>query len=188
MTSRTRVRRGSTLLEFVLAGSFVFLPLLIGCSTVGMALLKSIRVVELTRSAGHMFSEGIDFSQAANRNILLQVASGLGITDSGGQGVIILSEIDGTGTNTAVCSRRIVIGNAGLRASSYASPSSGILDSSGAVTNLNDPSANADAFTPAVMPMSRGDVAYVAETYLSTSAYDWTGVLTGTGIYMKAVF
>jgi hypothetical protein len=187
MNARTRVRRGSTLLEFVLAGSFVFLPLLAGCSTVGMAMLRSIQVVELNRDAGHMFSQGVDFSQAGNRNILLKVASGLGITDGGGQGVIILSEIDGTGTNTAVCSRRIVIGNAALRTSSFVSPSPSVLDSNGAVTNLNDPSVNANGFT-SLMPMNTGDVAYVAETYLSTSAYDWTGVLSGTGIYTKSVF
>jgi hypothetical protein len=188
MKTRTQGRRGSTLLEFVLAGSFVFLPLLAGCSTVGMSMLRSIQVVELNRDAGHMFSEGVDFSQAGNRNILLKIASGLGITDGGGQGVIILSEIDGTGSNAAVCSRRIVIGNAALRASFYVNPSSAVVDSSGAVTNLNDPSANANSFTSSVMPMNAGDVAYVAETYLSTSAYDWTGVLSGTGIYTKSVF
>jgi hypothetical protein len=188
MNTRNRGRSGSTLLEFALAGTFVFLPLLVGCATVGMAMLKSIQVVEVNRAAGHMFSQGVDFSQAGNKNILLQIASGLGITAGGGQGVIILSEIDGTGANAAVCSRRIVVGNPALHASNYVNPSSSLLDSSGAVTNLNDPSANAASFTPSVMPMSSGSVAYLAETYLSTSQYDWTGILTGTGIYTKSVF
>jgi hypothetical protein len=186
--AKNRLRSGSTLLEFVLAGSFIFLPLIAGLATIGMSMLQSIEVVALNRNAGHMFAEGVDFTVAANRSLLLQTASGLGITNGGGNGVIILSEIDGTGTNTAVCSRHIVIGNAGLRTSSYANPSSSILDSSGAVTNLNDPSANAAAFTPSVMTMNTGDKAYVAETYLSTSNYDWTGFITGTGIYTKAFF
>ncbi len=183
-----RSLRGSSLLEFVLAASFVFLPLLAGTASVGMSMVRSIDVVALNRDAGHMFAEGVDFSQPANRNILLVIAGTLGITNTGGNGVIILSEIDGTGTNTAVCARQYVIGNAALRASSYVNPSSSLLDSSGAVTNLNDPSANAAAFTPAVMPMNAGDVAYLAETFVSTSTYDWTGFLTGTGVYTKSIF
>ena len=181
-------RRGSTLLEFVLAASFVFLPLLAGTASVGMSMVRSIEVVSLNRDAGHMFAEGIDFSQQANRNILLKIAGNLGITDSGGNGVIVLSEIDGTGTNTAVCARQFIIGNAALRPSSYVNPSSSVVDSSGGVTNLNDPSVNAAGFTPSVMPMNSGDVGYLAETYVSTSGYDWTGFLTGTGVYSKSIF
>jgi hypothetical protein len=181
-------RRGSSLLEFVLAASFVFLPLLAGTATVGMSMVRSIEVVALNRDAGHMFAEGVDFSQQGNRNILLKIAGNLGITDSGGNGVIILSEIDGTGLNTAVCARQFVVGNAALRASSFVNPNPSLIDASGAVTNLNDPSVNAAAFTASVMPMNAGDVAYLAETYVSTAGYDWTGFLTGTGIYSKSIF
>ena len=183
---RGKGRRGSTLVECVLAGSFVFVPLLVGTVTVGMSLLRSIQVAALNRDAGHLFATGMDFSQSANRQLLLKIAGTLNITDSGGQGVVILSEIDGTGTNQAVCSRRYVIGNPALRASSFASPNS--VNSSGTVTNLNDASSKTSGFAPAVMPMAQGDVAYVAETYFSTSQYDWAALLTGTGVYTKAVF
>jgi hypothetical protein len=181
-----RSRSGSTLLEFVFAGSFIFLPLLIGTVTVGMSLLRSIEVTALNRDAGRMFAAGVDFSQAANQNLLVKIAGDLNITAAGGQGVVILSEIDATGTNQAVCSRQLVIGNAALRASSFASPTD--LDSAGNVTNLNDPTANAATFTPAVMPMSKGQVAYVVETYYSTASYDWTGLLKNTGVYVRAIF
>jgi hypothetical protein len=179
-------KSGSTLLEFVLAGSFIFLPLLTGTVTVGMSMLRSLQVAALNRSAGHMFASGMDFSQSANRNLLLSIAGDLNISDAGGSGVVILSEIDGTGTNQAVCTRQYVIGNAALRASSFATPAG--IDSGGNVINVNEASANTAGFTPAVMPMSQGDVAYVAETYFSTSDYDWTGFLTGTGIYTRAIF
>jgi hypothetical protein len=36
--------------------------------------------------------------------------------------------------------------------------------------------------------MNSGDVAYLAETYVRTSGYDWTGFLTGTGVYSKSIF
>jgi hypothetical protein len=180
--------RGSSTLEFALAGSFIFLPLLAGTATVGVAMLRSMEVAGLNRDAGHMFATGVDFSQSVNRNLLLKVAGNLNITDTGGKGVVILSEIDGTGNNQAVCSLRLVIGNAALRQSSYVNPSSGVLDSAGNVTNLNDASASVAPAFLAMMPMTQGQVAYVVETYFSTSDYDWPGFLTGTGIYMKAVF
>ena len=185
--SRHRARRGSTLLEFALAGSFIFVPLLAGVSTVGMSALEAMQVVELNRSAGHMFATGVDFSQAANRNLLIAVAGSLNITGAGGTGVIILSEIDGTGNNNAVCSRRLVIGNAALHTSNYVNPASNLIDAGGNVTNVNDPSANANGFT-AMMPMAQGQVNYLAETYFSTSNFDWIHFLTGTSIYAKAVF
>ena len=180
--------RGSTILEFALAASFVFLPLLAGTATVGMSMLRSMKVQALNRNVAHMFATGVDFSQAANRNLVLKIAGSLHIQDSGGSGVILLTEIDGTGNGQAICARRIVIGNAALRASSYVTPASSVLDSGGAVTNLNDPSARVNAAFLTMMPMSQGDVVYLAETYFSTSDYDWAGFLTGTGIYTKAMF
>jgi hypothetical protein len=181
---RTLGRSGSTLIEFVLAGSFIFVPLLVGTVTVGMSVLEAIEVTALNRDAGHMFAQGVDFSQGANQNLLVKIAGNLNISPTGGDGVVILSEIDGTGTNTGVIARRFVIGDATLRASSFGTPD--MIDSGGTVTS--DASATATNFTPAVMPMVNGQVAYVAETYFNTSAYDWVGLLRGTGIYVRAVF
>src|ERR1700733_3686296 len=93
-----RKQRGSTLLEFILAGMFFLVPLILGAMTVGMTLGRSIRVADLNRAAGHMFARGVDFSQASNRALLLRMAIGLGMTDTGGQGVIMLSEIQCTST------------------------------------------------------------------------------------------
>jgi hypothetical protein len=184
----TKRHRGSSTLEFALAGSFIFLPLLAGTATVGMAMLRSLQVIALNHDAGHMFATGVDFSQTVNRNLLLKVAGNLNISSAGGTGVIIFSEIDGTGNNQAVCARRIVVGNAALRSSSYVNPSSSLVDAGGNVTNLNDPSASVSPAFLAIMPMVQGQVAYLVETYFSTADYDWPGLLTGTGIYTKVVF
>lgn len=113
------------------------------------------------------------------------MASGMNITDSGGSGVIMFSEIDYTNAGQAVCSRRLVIGNAGLRTSSFANPR--VIDSSGNVDYTHDSGAAANAFL-AVMPMSPGDVAYVVEAYVSSADYDWAGFLTGNGTYTYGVF
>ena len=184
---RSSLRSGSTLLEFVLAGSFIFLPQLAGTASIGLSTLRAAEVAALNRSAGHMFAAGVDFSQSANRNLLLKIAGSLNISDAGGQGVIILSEIDGTGVNHGVIARRITIGNSAQRASSFGTPAGGLLDAAGKVTDLSSPSANADSFA-AVVPLAQGDVFYVAEAYFSTSDYDWTGVFTSGGIYTKCVF
>jgi hypothetical protein len=181
-------RKGSATVEFGLAGSFIFLPLLAGLATVGMSMVMAIQVVGLNRDAGRLFSGGVDFSQTSSQNLLVKLAGGLNITDAGGNGVIIFSEFDGTGNNTAVCSRRIVVGNASLKASSYANPSAAVLDAGGNVTNLSDPSAAVNASFMSLLPMTQGQVAYLVETYFSTSQYDWTGILNGTGIYAKAIF
>jgi hypothetical protein len=178
-----RCRRGGTLIEFVLAGSFIFVPLLVGTMAVGMAMIRSIQVTALNRDAGHMFSLGLDFSQAANQNLLVKIAGDLNITPTGGDGVVILSEIVGTGTNQAVIAQRLVVGNSSLRASNYGTPD--MIDSGGNVTP--DASATATNFTPAVMSMVAGQVAYVAETYFSTSDVSLGGLLPN-GIYVWAVF
>jgi hypothetical protein len=181
-------RQGSATVEFGLAGSFIFLPLLAGLASVGMSMVMAIQVVGLNRDAGRLFSGGVDFSQTSSQNLLVKIAGGLNITGTGGNGVIILSEFDGTGPNQAVCSRRVVVGNASLKNSSYANPSANLLDGAGNVTNLSDPSAQVNASFMSLLPMAQGRVAYMVETYFSTSQYDWTGLLSGTGIYARAIF
>jgi hypothetical protein len=145
-------------------------------------------VVGLNRDAGRLFSAGVDFSETSSQSLLVKIAGGLNITPTGGNGVVILSEFDGTGPNQAVCSRRIVVGNASLKSSSYANPSASLLDEDGNVTNVSDPSAQVNASFMSLLPMTQGQVAYMVETYFSTSQYDWAGLLNGTGIYAKAIF
>jgi hypothetical protein len=178
-------KRGSILLEFALSAGFVLIPLGLGTTTVGMTLARTLRVYHLNRDAGHMFARGVDFTLPGSRQLLLRLANGLNITDSGGNGVIILSQIACSSGGQLVCTRRIVIGNAGLRTSAYANPS--LIDGDGNVDFANDPDAAAETFR-SVMAMTPGESAYVVETYFSATEFDWIGFLSGTGIRTMGVF
>jgi Flp pilus assembly protein TadG len=182
---QAKTRRGNTLVEFALVASFILVPLVLGTMSIGMTMARTIRIYQITRDVAHMFARGVDFSQSANQSLLLTMATGLNITATGGDGVIILSGIQCTGAGQAVCTRRLVIGNSGLRASNYASPTQ--IDSSGNVNYTQDRGANASSFLN-VMPMSTGESTYVVETYYASSDYDLSGFWNGQGTYTMAVF
>jgi hypothetical protein len=167
-----------------LAGFFVLIPMAIGLATVGMTMVRSIRVFHLSRDAGRMFARDIDFSQTANRALLLKLANGLTITDTGGKGVLILSLIQCTATNQAYCVRRFVVGNAALRASSFCTPTKIAAD--GTVDYTHDAASNASSFLTR-LSMSTGDTAYVVETYFSSAEFDGADFL-GNGTYVLSVF
>jgi len=175
-------RRGSAIVEFTLAATFMFVPIMAGLGTVGISVIRGMEVAGVNSSAGQMFSSGVDFTNATNVNILIQVAGNLGLSASGGNGVVILSELEGTSAG-AVCTQQIIIGNAGLRSSSYVNPTD--VNSSGDVTNLNDPSAQVGSNLP--ITLSAGQTVYLAETYFNNSLYAFSSA-GGTGIYMMNIF
>jgi hypothetical protein len=167
-------RRGSAILEFTLAGTFIFLPILAGLATVGMSMVTAMQVASLNSTAAQMLASGVDFTEAANQNILLTVAGSLNTSTSGG-GIVILSQISYTPENGYVCSNPIPPINIGI--------------------GLNGPSQGTSQYcsgqgvTPP-FPMTNGQVAYVAETYYNNPQYAWAFAPagTGTGIYVKAIF
>ena len=163
---RDKRRRGSAILEFVLAGTFIFLPMLAGLATVGMSMMSANQVASLNTSAGQMFSTGVDFTDADNVNILQKIAGTLNTNSSGG-GVVILTEIDDTGSGP-VCATPITIqiGAGGTGTSGCA------------------------AVTALMSGMLNGQIAYLAETYYNNPQFSWAFAPagTGSGIYVKAVF
>lgn len=206
MKSRN-AKRGSALIEFALSSLF-WMPLLLGTIVIGLNLLRAIRVTQICRDAGHMYAYGIDFSQPSNRNLLLRLATGLNITATGGDGVVIFSSITlvGPGDCTAaglqpdsahcanlgnlVFTKRLVVGSKALRASSFGTPNSYLIDSSGAIRSsryLTDTSARAVGFSN-LMSLTSGQYAYVAEAYFSSPDYDWQGFMTGTGVAARSIF
>jgi hypothetical protein len=195
-------RRGSELIEFALVASFL-LPLLFGTVVIGLNLGRSIQVVQVSRDTCHMYARSIDFSDPANQNIVLRLAQGLGITATGGRGVVILSTVTFIGQaqctaggltvgqcaniNQPVITHRIVIGNAGARASSFGTPSPSLIDSHGNVSNyLTNTTARATGFST-VLALQPGDVAYVTEAYVVSSDYGLPG-FSSTGVYARAIF
>lgn len=199
---RKQRRRGVELIEFALVACFL-LPLLFGTVVIGLNLGRSIQVVQVSRDTCHMYARSIDFSDPANKNIVVRLAQGLGITATGGQGVVILSTVtfigqaqctaggltaaQCTNLNQPVFLHRIVIGNPSARASTFGTPSSALIDSTGDVSSyMTNTSARAVGFTP-VLALQAGEVAYVTEAYVVSSDYGMPG-FTGTGVYCRTIF
>jgi hypothetical protein len=192
-------RRGVTSIEFVLVATFFYVPMIVGVLTTGFSLVRAMQAIEITRDAGHMFGEGIDFSLQNNQNILTgQIGAALGMTanngnvtgGSSGSGVIVLSLLTEIGAtqctgctnlNHVVVTRRIVIGNNTL----YKSPYGGAMtidSSTGDVQNyLTDSNARADNFSN-ILSLTAGQMAFLSESYFVP------GPWSGASAYNYAVF
>ncbi|HEY6392197.1 MAG TPA: TadE family protein [Bryobacteraceae bacterium] len=143
---RRSSQRGSTIVEFAIVVPFLTLAFF---GTVGLGIMmgRYVQAVTVARDLAHMYSDGVDFSKTTNRNIAIQqLAAGTGITDAGGNGVIIFSKIitvyqvdcnaAGFGGNCnnlglPVFTQRLTIGDATLRTGAFGTPASAILDGQG---------------------------------------------------------
>jgi Flp pilus assembly protein TadG len=146
---RTRERQsGSTLLEFAIVIPCLTL-LLFGTIGVGIMMGRYIQAEQVCRDITHMYSDGVNFTQTTPQNIIVQqLAAGTGMTATGGNGVVILSQIqtvyaaDCTAAGVSPCTnqglpvftQRIVVGSASLRTSAFGTPSSTILDANGNIS------------------------------------------------------
>ena len=210
---RNRGERGSALLELAVV-SIVVIPLFFGMVAVGISLGNMNESVEICRDAGHMYARGIDFSQTSNQDILVQLASATGMTATGGNAVVILSQVmkvyqadcdnasisPCTNVNQYVFVNRLVVGNSGLRVSNYGTPPSSYVDSSGNISDTNYMKQSADVVTGsfstdlsnAGLSLSDGELTYVAEFYYSTPSLaflSYGGNAGATsGVYVKAFF
>src|SRR5580693_2089432 len=154
LTNRKLKRReeGNALLEFA-AVSIVVIPLFFGMVGAGIQLGRMNEAVQICRDAGHMYARGVDFSQTANQNILASLALGTGMTATGGNAVVIMSQISqiysadctAAGLTSGECTNlgqlvfinQLVTGNASLRASNYGTPPSGMVNSLGNISAAN---------------------------------------------------
>jgi hypothetical protein len=184
--------KGSALIEFLLASILVIFPLLFGTMVFGLSLVRANQVAEVCRDAGHMYAYGVDFSQPGSQSMLVQLAQGLNMTTSGGNGVVILSTVTRVGPNDCVAggypsgscpnlnqtvfTRRIVIGNAQLSGSAFGDPSA-IVGNGGniaAADYAQSASAIATNFS-SVIPVTSGQYAYVAETFVVSPDFNFWG-------------
>lgn len=199
--SRAR-QRGNTILEFALVAVFL-IPLLFGSFNLGMNLNQTVRVTQVVRDAGHMYARYVDFSLPSNKNILVRLAMGLGMTADGGEGVIILSKItfindaDCTGAgiplgecvnrNNYVITHRVVVGNASLRTSNFGTPSSAIMDSAGNVTDIyRQMSARATNFSH-LIALQSSQFAFVAEGFFRGVGINLSGG-EGDSVFARAIY
>jgi len=204
-TKQQRRQRGSMMIEFVLVSSFFLVPLIIGTFTYGFAVIRSVEAVQLTRDVGHMYSRAVDFSVQANQNLLAtSLAQGLNlVANSGnvtggttGNGVVVLTTLFKIGASSCTCANaghvvvmnRIVVGNNGIFTTGYGNPTPAIISTNGDVlTYQSDTSARADSFSN-LMTMNDGEIAYLAESYVTAPDLAVPGVFGGLATYQNAIF
>jgi hypothetical protein len=201
--------RGSAVVEFALV-SIVIIPLFFGMVAIGMNMGQMIEAVQVSRDVGHMYADGVDFTQTANQNVAAMLATGTGMTATGGNAVIILSEVSQiyqadcdagnhssncTNINQTVFVNRVIIGNSSLTASRFGTPAAGIVTSTGTIA-ANDYLTNASAvatgfaalLTAAGITLNQGDVTYVSETYFSTPSLSFLPSAAAQGVYARSIF
>jgi hypothetical protein len=174
-------------IEFVLAVGLLIVPIFLGTIIIGLSLILADQVTEVCRDVGHMYAYGVDFSQSSSQTLVTnELAKGLNMTTTGGNGVIYLSTVtyvDGTSctasglpANTTSCpnmnqyvvTKRLVIGNTSVKASTYApNITSSIIQSSGNISSANyltDTSVRASNFAN-IITLTVGQYAYVSEMF-----------------------
>lgn len=204
-TSRQKRESGSSIVEFALVATFL-VSLLMGTFSVGMTLTRTVQAGIVSRDAGAMFMRYVDFTQTQNKNILVRLANGMGMTATGGSGVVIMTQITkignaqctaggltagncpNNGQNVVV--KRMVVGNPAVYTTTFGNPSSTLLGNQGMITSANyltDVSVRAPAFS-SVMTLNAGEFAYVAEAYFQTTAVSMPGYRDNTYVYQRNVF
>jgi hypothetical protein len=186
--------RGAAAIELalVIIPSFVIFS---GTVTLGLQLGQSVHVAAVTRDGASMFVRGVDFTQPSNQNLLVRLAQGLGMTTTGGAGEIMFTRVTyitaqmcgttpGCHSNMHVITHRIVVGNAGLRASHIGSPTG--MDSTGLIPNYMVNPTTVAAFP--YMQLQAGEYAYVTESYFTTPQFALPGFTTPPSNYSIAIF
>jgi hypothetical protein len=149
---RRKGRSGQVMIEFVLTAT-LSVPLILGLIAIGIRFVRELSISQVSRDLANMYSKGVDFT--VNNANAAQIVQRLGPDfdfSATGNAVAILSEVrkitalDCSGTTPAttpcntdqsVFEQRLVLGNSSVRASSFGTPSSSLLDGSGKTTFTN---------------------------------------------------
>jgi Flp pilus assembly protein TadG len=203
--NRKSRQRGNTMIEFALAMTFL-IPLMVGSFTLGINLMRTIQVTQLCRDAGSMYSRSVDFTLTGSQTMLVKMATGLGMTLTGGNGNVILSKVTfisdadctGQGLAGAACSnrgkyvfmQRIYVGNKALRSSAFGTPNeSGINATTRLVNNIyTDTSAQCNGFGTILTMTSTADSSYLVETFFQGAGWNLPGTNIGNQIYTRGIF
>jgi Flp pilus assembly protein TadG len=197
--NRFGARRGASVLEMAL-----ILPLLLlvifGALTVSLTLNRDLSALQVTRYAGSLYARGTDFSVASNVGLLLKGAGDLGITSSGGRGVVYLSTVVKAAPGTAnanklVVAERFVIGNRSLASSRTGTPSTSIWPDrtkplpNGQVKGYEDEPSAVATLPAAFAGMALDQRVYVIEVCYSLSDLGgWSRLLGKDQVYHRAFF
>lgn len=203
-SSRKRTESGDVIIEFALVIGFL-MPVMFGVFSIGMSLTMSVRAASLAKDAGVLFMRYVDFSNTSNQDVILKIANGFIIRETGGNGVLILTQIMKAGTaqcvppyattascpnfNEPVIVKRIVLGNPLLTTSRFGTPSPALLSSDGSIIAANylaDLTARATGFN-SVLNLNDGEFAFVSEVYVRTPELDMPGIQTNSFVYQRSI-
>jgi len=70
MDRRKHSERGSVFIEFAFCIALLWIPLFFGTYQIGFNLIRAMQVTQICRDAGHMYSQGTDFSQSSAQTLL----------------------------------------------------------------------------------------------------------------------
>ena len=203
-----RRENGMAVMEFAFCLTFFWIPLFLGMAVIGINLVRAVQVTQVCRDAGHMYANGIDFSQSTYQTLLIDLAIGLNMSTSGGNGVEILSTVmyvdsnactaggyqanstNCPNLNTIVFTRRLVVGNSSLHSSNLGSPVSSEMDGSGNVSvsgYLTDTRNQVSGFS-SIIPLTTGQFAYVSELFISSPDTSWASFLSTPTISARSIF
>jgi hypothetical protein len=181
-------------------------PILLSVFSIGMSLTMAVQASVVARDAGSMFMRYVDFSINSNKSLVVRIARGMGMTETGGNGTVILTQILRIGAaqcvppyaNTASCpnfnrhviTKRVIIGQATLTNSTFGTPDTSIVTSDGSITAANylsNATARADAFDN-LMTLGDGETAFISEAYFRTPNLDLPGFRANTFVYQRNIF
>lgn len=190
-------QRGSAQIEFLMCVAFIWVPLFLGATQFGLALIQAIRVSETCRDAGRMYAYGINFAQTANKYLLASIAPSVNLDPTGaaGSGIAIFSTVQyvtdtqcQAGGYSTTCPnsgqlvfiRQVIVGNSALHASAFGTP---ITNSNGDVVPgspsvagyLNSASALVSGFPNITLSSGTAgqQYAYICEVYAPYTGLMW---------------
>lgn len=209
-----RRERGGALVEFAMC-SLVLMPLFLGISALGLALVREILVSQVCRDSGHMYANGVDFSQTSTKNLLTTIGGSLNIGPTQTNSAVILTTVtyitqsicnaasltgnSCTNLNHYVITRQIQIGGTGTITSRFGSPPTA--DFADAQGNVKQSAYLADAGDQTICPFTSdptsqftitsfhqgNQFAYSSEVLVIDHSLDWSGFI-GSKTAASAIF
>jgi hypothetical protein len=195
-------RAGQSVVEFAVALPFLVLMGL-GTFAVGIIIDRHLTVGQLVRNGGNMFARGVSFVSTQNKQFLVDAATGMGMTLSGGNAVVYLSLLErvppaakcsgATCANAGmiVVAQRYSVGNTTLAPSKFGMPAN--LDSQGNHLNpFGDTEARATNVPSSLSNVGTGlqpnEIVYLVEAFHRPSSLSFPGIFAPQIMYSRAFF
>jgi len=196
----SRDRRGQSVIEFAVSLPFLVL-MAVGTFAVGMMIDRHLTMGQLVRNAGNMFARGISFTSDQNKQFLVDAATGMGMTLTGGRTVVFLSLLQkipadancggGAGScanaGEVVIAQRFTVGNTSIENSRFGMPSN--IGSDGNHDDFfDDPDAVATAPSTLASSMVDNEILYAVEAFHQPTTVAFPGIFAPELMYSRAFF